>query len=174
MLSKMAKDVFVAKSADIIGDVKVGDDSSIWYQTVLRGDQQPITIGKRSNIQDGTVIHCDPTHPTIVGDNVSVGHKAILHGCEIDDNVIVGMGSIILNGAKIGKNSIIGAGSLITQNKEFEPGKLILGSPAKAVRDLTEEEIKSIEENADEYLHLKTLEPGAAIYEDQNGYLKTR
>lgn len=170
----MGKDIFVAKSADVIGAVKAGDNSSIWYQTVLRGDQQPITIGENTNVQDGTVIHCDPGHPTIIGDNVSVGHNCTLHGCEIDDNVIVGMGSIVLNGAKIGKNSIIGAGSLVTQNKEFEPGKLILGSPAKAVRDLTEDEIKSIEENAKEYLHLKTLEPGAAVYEDQNGFIKTR
>lgn len=170
----MAKDIFVAKSADVLGDVKVGDESSIWFQSVLRGDQQPITIGNQSNIQDGTVIHCDPGHPTIIGDRVSVGHNCTLHGCEIDDNVIVGMGSIVLNGAKIGKNSIIGAGSLITQNKEFEPGKLIMGSPAKAVRDLTEAEIQSIQENAKEYLHLKTLQSGAAVYEDQNGYLKTR
>lgn len=146
---------FIADSADIIGDVTIGDNSSVWFQSVLRGDQQPIRIGKNSNIQDGTVIHCDPGHPTNIGDNVSVGHNCTLHGCTIDDDVIVGMGSIVLNGAKIGKNSIVGAGSLITQNKEFEPGKLILGSPAKAVRDLTEEELASIKHNADEYLKLK-------------------
>ncbi len=170
----MAKNIFVAPSADVIGEVTVGDDSSLWYQTVLRGDQQPIRIGKRSNIQDGTVIHCDPTHPTKIGDEVSVGHNCTLHGCTIDDDVIVGMGSIVLNGAKIGKNSIVGAGSLVTQNKEFPEGKLILGSPAKAVRDLTPDEIKSIKENAEEYLHLKQLQTGAAVYEDQEGHLKIR
>lgn len=155
----MNKNIFIAKSADLIGDVSLGDGTSIWYQTVLRADQNPITIGKSSNVQDGTVIHCDPGHPTVIGNNVSVGHNCTLHGCTIDDNVIVGMGSIVLNGAKIGKNSIIGAGSLITQNKEFEPGKLILGSPAKAVRDLTDEELASIQKNANEYLRLKEIQP---------------
>lgn len=146
---------FIAKSADIIGDVSLGENSSVWFQSVLRGDQEPIIIGENTNIQDGTVIHCDPNHPTNIGDNVSVGHNCTLHGCTIDDNVIVGMGSTVLNGAKIGKNSIVGAGSLVTQNKEFEPGKLILGSPAKAIRDLTEDELASIKHNAEEYLILK-------------------
>ncbi len=146
---------FIAKSADIIGDVSLGENSSVWFQSVLRGDQEPIIIGENTNIQDGTVIHCDPNHPTNIGNNVSVGHNCTLHGCTIEDDVIVGMGSTVLNGAKIGKNSIVGAGSLITQNKEFEPGKLILGSPAKAVRDLTEEELASIKHNAEEYLILK-------------------
>lgn len=154
----MSKNNFIAKSADIIGDVTLGDNTSIWYQTVLRADQSPIVVGNNSNIQDGTVIHCDPGHATIIGDNVSVGHNCTLHGCKINDNAIIGMGSIILNGAEIGENSIVGAGSLITQNKKFEPGKLILGSPAKAVRDLTQEELDSIAHNAQEYLHLKDLE----------------
>lgn len=154
----MGKNNFIAHSADLIGNVTVGDNSSIWYQTVLRGDQEPIIIGNNSNIQDGTVIHCDLEHPTIIGDEVSVGHNCTLHGCKISDRAIIGMGSIILNGAEIGENSIVGAGSLITQNKKFEPGKLIMGSPAKAVRDLTLEEIESIKHNAQEYLHLKDLE----------------
>lgn len=151
----MNDSIFIADSADIVGDVSLGENSSVWFQSVLRGDQEPITIGNNSNIQDGTVIHCDTNYPTTIGDNVSVGHNCTLHGCTIDDDVIVGMGSIVLNGAKIGKNSIVGAGSLITQNKEFEPGKLILGSPAKAVRDLTEAELASIKENAEEYILLK-------------------
>lgn len=153
----MDETIFIAPSADIVGDVKLDKNSSVWYQTVLRGDQESIEVGENSNIQDGTVIHCDPNNPTIIGKNVSVGHNCTLHGCNINDNVIVGMGSIVLNGAKIGKNSIIGAGSLITQNKEFAPGKLILGSPAKEVRDLTEEELASIEKNAKEYLKLKEI-----------------
>lgn len=170
----MSSGIFVAKSADVVGDVTVGDNSSLWYQTVLRGDQEPIVIGENSNIQDGTVIHCDSMYPTTIGDNVSVGHNCTLHGCTVSDNVIVGMGSIVLNGAVIGENSIIGAGSLVTQNKEFEPGKLILGSPAKAVRDLTEEEIASIKKNAEEYMELKELETGQSVYEDQYGKLKVR
>ncbi len=147
--------IFIADSADVIGEVKLGNNSSIWFQSVVRGDQETIEIGNNSNIQDGTVIHCDEGYPVEIGENVSVGHNCTLHGCQIDDNVIVGMGSIILNGAKIGENSIIGAGSLITQNKTFEPGKLILGSPAKAVRDLTKDEINSIKSNANEYIELK-------------------
>lgn len=155
---KKNETVFIADSSDIIGDVSLGDNSSVWFQTVLRGDQEPIKIGNNSNIQDGTVIHCDKSHPTIIGDNVSVGHNSTLHGCKINNNVIVGMGSIVLNGAEIGENSIIGAGSLITQNKKFAPGKLIMGSPAKEIRNLTEDELDSIKNNANEYIKLKELQ----------------
>lgn len=170
----MGKNVFVAKSADVVGNVKVGDGSSIWYQAVCRGDQNPIVIGKNSNVQDGTVVHCDPDHPTTIGDGVTIGHNCTIHGCEIKDNALIGMGSTVLNGAVIGENSIVGAGSLVTQNKHFGPGKLILGSPAREVRDLSPEEIASIKENAEEYLHLKDLEPGKAVYEDQDGWLRCR
>lgn len=170
----MKKNIFVAKSADVVGNVSVGDNSSIWYQAVLRGDQAPITIGRDSNVQDGTVVHVDNNTPTRIGDGVTIGHNCTIHGCTVDDNSLIGMGSTILNRAHIGKNSIVGAGSLVTQGKTFPDGKLIMGSPAKVVRDLTPEEIDSIRENADEYKHLMTLEPGKAVYEDTEGHLKVR
>ncbi|MGI6110621.1 MAG: gamma carbonic anhydrase family protein [Eubacteriaceae bacterium] len=170
----MAKNIFVAKSADIVGNVSMGDSSSVWYQAVVRGDQAPVSIGSHSNVQDGSVVHVDLNHPTNIGDGVTIGHNCTIHGCTVGDNTLVGMGSIILNGARIGRNSIVGAGSLVTENKSFPDGKLILGSPAKVVRDLTAEEIKSIHENAEEYEHLMKLEAGKTVYEDQNGQIRVR
>lgn len=122
---------FVAKSADLIGKIKLGEASTIWYQSVIRGDYGVISIGDRSNIQDGSVVHVDEQYPTVVGDDVTVGHRCIIHGCTIEDRVIVGMGSTIMNGAKIGQDSIVGANSLVTERKEFPPGSLIMGSPQK-------------------------------------------
>ncbi|WKY48349.1 gamma carbonic anhydrase family protein [Eubacteriaceae bacterium ES3] len=148
----LGKTVFIAKSADVVGRVKLGNFVSIWFQAVIRGDVDSITIGNNTNIQDGTVVHVAPGHPTIIGEGVSVGHNAIIHGCTIGDNVLVGMGAIILNGAQIGDNSIVGAGALVTQGKVFPQNSLIIGSPAKAVRTLSEEEIQSIRDNAEEYL----------------------
>lgn len=148
----LGKTVFIAKSADIVGKVKLGNFISVWFQTVIRGDVDTITIGDRTNIQDGTVVHVAPGHPTVIGEGVSIGHNAIIHGCEIGNNVLIGMGTIILNGAKIGDNSIVGAGSLVTQGKIFPPNSLIIGSPAKKIRDLSEAEIQSIRDNAEEYL----------------------
>ncbi|MDD3307880.1 MAG: gamma carbonic anhydrase family protein [Acetobacterium sp.] len=146
------KTIFIAKSADVVGKVKLGKFVSVWFQVVLRGDVDSITIGERTNIQDGTVVHVAAGYPTVIGAGVSIGHNAIIHGCEIGDNVLVGMGAIILNGAKIGDNSIVGAGSLVTQGKVFPPNSLIIGSPAKVVRVLKSEEIQSIRDNAEEYL----------------------
>ena len=148
----LGKTIFIAKSADVVGKVKLGNFISVWFQVVLRGDVDSITIGDRTNIQDGSVVHVAAGYPTIIGEGVSIGHKAIIHGCEIGDNVLVGMGAIILNGAKIGENSIVGAGSLVTQGKVFPPNSLIMGSPAKVVRELKPEEIQSIRDNAEEYL----------------------
>lgn len=145
---------FLAGNADVIGSVYIGEKSSIWYGTILRADEGSITIGKGSNIQDLCIVHVDKGYPVVVGDNVTVGHRVILHGAEISDNVIVGMGSIIMDGAKIGKNSIIGAGSLIPQGKEFPEGVLILGSPGKVIRNLSEEEIESIKKSAEDYTEL--------------------
>lgn len=150
----LGKTVFIAKSADIVGKVKLGNFISVWFQTVIRGDVDTITIGDRTNIQDGTVVHVAHGHPTVIGEGVSIGHSAIIHGCEIGNNVLVGMGAIILNGAKIGDNSIVGAGSLVTQGKIFSPNSLIMGSPAQKVRDLSEDEIQSIRDNAEEYLDI--------------------
>lgn len=146
------KTIFIAKSADVVGKVKLGNFTSVWFQVVLRGDVDSITIGERTNIQDGTVVHVAAGYPTVIGAGVSIGHNAIIHGCEIGDNVLVGMGAIILNGAKIGDNSIVGAGSLVTQGKVFPPNSLIIGSPAKVARALKAEEIQSIRDNAEEYL----------------------
>lgn len=140
--------------AEIHGNITIGDESSIWYNAVLRGDNGSITIGEKVNIQDGCVCHASPSFPLTVGDKVTVGHRAILHGCTIEEECLIGMGAIIMNGAYIQKHCIVGAGSLVTENKKFEEGTLILGSPAKAIRKLTKEEIQSIQKSAEEYVLL--------------------
>ena len=149
--------VWVAENAVLVGDVTIGEGSSVWYGALLRGDEAPITIGKNTNIQDGAVLHEAARYPLVIGDGVTVGHNAILHGCEIGNNVVVGMGSIVMNGAKIGNDSIVGAGSLVTQDKEFPDGVMILGSPARALRNLTPEEIARNRWNAEEYVRLNPL-----------------
>lgn len=148
------ENAYVSESVDIIGDVKVEENVSIWFGARLRADMNKIVIGANSNIQENAVVHVDIESPVIIGENVTIGHSAIIHGCNISNNVLVGMGSIILNNAKISKNSIVGAGALVTQGKEFEEGVLILGNHAKAVRKLSEEEIKSIKRSADNYVAL--------------------
>ena len=148
------ENAYVSESVDIIGDVKVEENVSIWFGARLRADMNKIVIGANSNIQENAVVHVDIESPVIIGENVTIGHSAIIHGCNISNNVLVGMGSIILNNAKISKNSIVGAGALVPQGKEFEEGVLILGNPAKAVRKLSEEEIKSIKRSADNYVAL--------------------
>ena len=148
------ENAYVSESVDIIGDVKVEENVSIWFGARLRADMNKIVIGANSNIQENAVVHVDIESPVIIGENVTIGHSAIIHGCNISNNVLVGMGSIILNNAKISKNSIVGAGALVTQGKEFEEGVLILGNPAKAVRKFSEEEIKSIKRSADNYVAL--------------------
>ena len=149
--------VWVAENAVLVGDVTIGEGSSVWYGAILRGDEAPITIGKNTNIQDGAVLHEAARYPLVIGDGVTVGHNAILHGCEIGNNVVVGMGSIVMNGAKSGNESIVGAGSLVTQDKEFPDGVMILGSPARALRNLTPEEIARNRWNAEEYVRLNPL-----------------
>ena len=149
--------VWVAENAVLVGDVTIGEGSSVWYGAILRGDEAPITIGKNTNIQDGAVLHEAARYPLVIGDGVTVGHNAILHGCEIGNNVVVGMGSIVMNGAKIGNDSIVGAGALVTQDKEFPDGMMILGSPARALRKLTPEEIARNRWNAEEYVRLNPL-----------------
>ena len=144
----------IYECAKVVGDVTLSDKVGIWYNAVVRGDEAPISIGERSNVQDNCVVHVSEGKPVKIGKNVSIGHGAIIHGCTIDDNVIIGMGAIVLNGAHIKSNSLVGAGALVTENKEFPEGSLIIGSPAKAVRELNEEEIKGITANADEYVNL--------------------
>jgi carbonic anhydrase/acetyltransferase-like protein (isoleucine patch superfamily) len=159
----MKKDVFVAPSADVIGNVKIGQDSSIWFGTIIRGDVHYITIGDRTSIQDGSMVHV--THyklddmsdgnPTIIGDDVTVGHKVMLHGCTIEDACLIGMSATILDGVVIGKESIVGAGSLVTKNKKFPPRSLIMGSPAKLIRELNDEEVAELYASASRYVEFK-------------------
>jgi len=143
---------FVADNATIIGSVRLRDKASIWFNCVLRGDNDWLTVGERSNIQDGCVLHTDPGIELVIGDDVTVGHKVMLHGCEIGNNSLIGIGSTILNGAKIGNKCIVGAHALVTENKSFPDGSLILGAPAKVVRQLSEEEIAHVRWSADIYV----------------------
>lgn len=151
---RINKNTYISESVDIIGKVNVEENVNIWFGTRLRGDMNNIIIGENTNIQENSVVHVDINSPCIIGKNVTIGHGTIIHGRSISDNVLVGMGSIILNNAKIGKNTIIGAGSLVTQGKEFPEGVLILGNPAKVIRQLTEAEIESIQRSADNYVSL--------------------
>lgn len=153
-IPRIDESTYISESVDIIGDVTIEENANIWFGTRLRGDMNKIVIGKNTNIQENTVVHVDKNCPCLIGKDVTIGHGAIIHGCEICDNVVVGMGSIILNNAKIGKNTIIGAGSLITQGKVFPEGVLILGNPAKVVRELSEAEIESIKNSANNYVNL--------------------
>lgn len=143
---------YIADNATIIGSVRLKDRSSVWFNCVLRGDNDWLVIGERSNIQDGCVLHTDPGIELVVGTDVTVGHNAVLHGCTIGDNSLIGIGSTLLNGSKIGRNCVVGAHSLITENKEFPDGTLILGSPARAVRELNDAEIANIGDSADIYV----------------------
>ncbi|MCA0975137.1 gamma carbonic anhydrase family protein [Halomonas denitrificans] len=148
----IAADAMVMDEATLIGDVQLGADVSVWPGAVLRGDNAPILVGAGSNLQDGCVVHTDPGEPVTIGQRVTIGHLAMLHGCRIGDEVLVGMNATILNAAVIGKQSIVGAGALITSGKHFPPRSLILGSPAKRVRELTEEEVESVKTNAQVYI----------------------
>ncbi|QJW44383.1 gamma carbonic anhydrase family protein [bacterium BFN5] len=143
--------VYVAPGVFVIGDVSIGACANIWYNTVLRGDIQPIKIGKYTNIQDNSTVHVMYDHPAIIGDYVTVGHGAIIHGCSVGNNCLIGMGAIILGYAEIGDNCIIAAGSLIPERKKIPPNSLVMGSPGKVVRTLTEEEIQGIRESALKY-----------------------
>ncbi|MCD7781537.1 MAG: gamma carbonic anhydrase family protein [Methanosphaera sp.] len=150
----MTEKTRIYDGAKVIGDVDLKNNVSVWYNAVIRADLEPITIDENSNVQDNCVLHVSTGYPVKIGKNVSIGHNATIHGCTIEDDVLIGMGSTILNGAHISKNCLVGAGALVTENKEFPENSLIIGSPAKAVRELTDEEIKSIRENADEYVKL--------------------
>jgi len=145
---------FIAWNAELAGSVHVGADVSVWFSAVVRADIAPVELGEGSNIQDGAIVHVDTESPCLIGKNVTVGHAAVLHSCTIGDGCLIGMGAIILNGAEIGAQSIVGAAALVTQGKKFPPRSLILGSPAKLVRELTEEEIAANLENARHYVAL--------------------
>ncbi|WP_040212076.1 gamma carbonic anhydrase family protein [Clostridium polynesiense] len=151
---EVSEESFVANNASVIGRVKIKKHSSIWFGAVIRGDENEIEIDENTNIQDNCILHTDAHIKMRIGKNVTVGHGVIIHGCNIKDNVLVGMGTIILNGAEIGENSIVGAGSLITENKIIPPGVLCMGSPARVVRELTKEEIQNIHDSAEQYKNL--------------------
>ena len=157
----MGSRVLVADGAILVGDVEVGDDSSVFYNAVLRGDLAPIRIGRRTNIQDNVTVHVSTGVPTVIGDEVTVGHNAVLHACTIDDNVMVGMGAIVMDGAHIKKNCIVGAGAIVTQGKEFPENSLVLGAPAHVVRELTTEEIEGVRGGVERYVEIKDKLLGA-------------
>ena len=149
---EIADSAWVAPGARVIGDVHLGEESSVWYGAVLRGDTEPINIGARTNVQDGCILHADPGYPAVVGEGCVVGHKAIVHGCEIGDNCLVGMNATILNGAKIGEGSIVAAGAVVPEGREFPPHSLVVGIPAKRVGDVSEEQADDISRGASEYV----------------------
>ena len=142
---------WVAPSADLIGDVRLGPRASVWFGAVIRADNTPILLGEESNFQDGAIGHSDPGAPLTIGARVTVGHQAILHGCTIEDEALIGMGARILNGAVIGAQSIVGAGALVTEGKTFAPRSLIVGAPAKAIRTLTDEQVAALRVSAAHY-----------------------
>lgn len=158
---RLGSRVFVADGAVLVGDVEVGDDSSVFYNAVLRGDLAPIRIGNRTNIQDNVTVHVSTGMGVVVGDEVTVGHNAVLHACTIDDNVMVGMGAIVMDGAHIKKNCIVGAGAVVTQGREFPENSLVLGAPAHVVRELTTEEIHGVRGGVERYVEIKDKLLGA-------------
>lgn len=144
---------WIAPDASVIGDIHIGRDVGIWFGAVLRGDNEQISIGSGTNIQEHTMMHTDMGFPLSVGKDCTIGHRAILHGCTVGDNSLIGMGAIVLNGAKIGKNSLVGAGALVTEGKEFPDNSLIVGSPAKAIRTIDDATVERLREGAENYVH---------------------
>ena len=152
---RIGEGVYVAPSADVIGEVELAADSSVWFQCVLRGDIEPIRVGANSNIQDGTVIHTMKGAPTIVGDWVTVGHQATLHGCTVGDHCLIGMGAVLLNYVQVGEGSIVAAGALVAENTVIPPRSLYMGVPAKFKRAVTDDELAFIDMHAHNYLRYK-------------------
>lgn len=152
---QLGENVFVAEGARLVGDVTIGRDSSVFYNAVLRADLAPIQVGERTNIQDNVTFHVSEGKGIVVGNNVTVGHNAVLHACTVDDNALIGMGAIVMDGAHIKKNCIVGAGALVTQDKEFPENSLIVGAPAHIARELMMEEIKSVADGVNRYLEVK-------------------
>ena len=155
-LPRVAATAFVDDSAQVIGDVTIGDDSSIWMNAVLRGDVNWITVGRRSNVQDGSVLHgMTGTHPTSIGDQVTVGHAAVLHGCAVEDRCLIGMGAIVLNGVTVGAESIVAAGTLVGEGTTIPSRSLVMGRPGRVHRSLTDEDVVSIQRYADNHVRYK-------------------
>ena len=148
----LADTAWVADSAQVIGNVTLAEGSSVWFGVVIRGDTEAISVGRASNIQDNSVLHADHGMPLVIGEHVTVGHQVMLHGCTVGDGSLIGIGAVVLNGAKIGKNCLVGAGALVTEGKEFPDSCMILGSPAKAVRQLSEAQIEALKLSAQHYM----------------------
>jgi carbonic anhydrase/acetyltransferase-like protein (isoleucine patch superfamily) len=149
---QIAESAWVADSAQVMGEVHMGADASVWFGTVVRGDTSSITIGEGTNVQDASVLHADLGMPLVIGRHVTVGHQVMLHGCTIGDESLIGIGAIVLNGAKIGKNCLVGAGALVTEGKEFPDGSMIIGSPARVVKQLTTEQMQGLRQSAQHYI----------------------
>lgn len=143
---------WIAPDATLIGDIRVGGNAGFWFGAVIRGDNEPIVIGADSNVQEHTVMHTDPGFPLTIGQGCTIGHRALLHGCTIGDNSLIGMGAIVLNGARIGKNSLVGAGALVTEGKEFPDNSLIVGSPARVIRTLDDAAVARLRASAAHYV----------------------
>jgi carbonic anhydrase/acetyltransferase-like protein (isoleucine patch superfamily) len=153
MLPRVHQTAFIDDSAQVIGDVEIGEESSVWMAVVIRGDVHRIRIGRRTNVQDGTVVHAmKDTHPTTIGDNVTIGHAAVIHGCTIENQCLIGMGAIVMNGAHVGAQSIVAAGALLVEGMKVPPRSLAMGAPAKVKRLLTQAEIAEIQIYADRYV----------------------
>ena len=149
---RIADTAWVADSAVVIGNVELADEASIWFGATLRGDTETLTIGRRSNVQDGSVLHADEGFPLVLGEGVTVGHQAMLHGCSVGDGSLVGIQAVVLNGARIGRHCLVAAGAVVTEGKEFPDGSLIMGAPARVVRPLTPEQIDGLKESAQHYV----------------------
>ncbi len=151
---KLNEPVKIFPGAHVFGNVEIGENTSVWYNAVIRGDSGPIKIGRNSNVQDNCVLHSSPQLTLTIGDYVTIGHAAVVHGCTIGDNVLIGMNATVLNGAKIGNNSIVGAGAVVSENKEYPDGSIILGVPAKRIKEVSQQQIDSIKNNAIHYVKL--------------------
>ena len=149
---QLADGTWVADSAQVMGDVVLGENVSIWFGAVLRGDTEPLTIGRNSNVQDLSVLHADVGSPLTIGENVTIGHQVMLHGCTVGDNSLIGIQAVVLNNARIGRNSIVGAGSVVTEGKEFPDNSLIIGAPAKVVRTLDDAAVAKLRASAEHYV----------------------
>jgi carbonic anhydrase/acetyltransferase-like protein (isoleucine patch superfamily) len=149
---RVAASAWVADSAQVIGNVELGEFASVWFGAILRGDNEPMRIGARCNVQDGAILHSDPGMPLTLHEGVSVGHQAMLHGCTVGEGSLIAIQAVVLNGARIGKNCIVGAGALVTEGKEFPDGSMIMGSPAKLVRPLAPEQIEGLKRISEHYV----------------------
>ena len=149
---RLPASAWVADSAQVIGDVQLGEDASVWFGAVLRGDTATIRIGRGTNVQDLSVLHADHGVPLTIGENVTIGHQVMLHGCTIGDETLIGIGAVVLNNARIGKNCLVGAGALVTEGKEFPDGSMIIGSPARAIKQLSPEQIEGLRQSARHYV----------------------